>query len=490
MEYFLSGFAVATTLTNLIYCFLGVFVGTFIGVLPGLGPLSAIAILLPVTFYLDPTTAIILLAGVYYGGEYGGSTASILLNIPGTPSSAVTCIDGHPLATQGRAGVALLVTTVASFVGGSLGILVLMFAAPQLAAATLLFGPAEYTGVIVFGLLCSGIIARDAPLKGLAMIVLGVLFGSVGTDMQTGDLRYGLGLPSLYDGFSIIIVVLGIFGVSEIICSLQTAVARGHVQNRISLRSVLPTRVESKLLHGPMLRGSAIGVLLGALPGTGPLLASYFSYATEVRVSRTPEKFGKGAIQGIAGPESANNAAVQASFVPMMALGIPGSATTAVLMGALTIHGIAPGPRFISEMPELFWGLVASFWIGNIILLVLNIPLMGIWVSLLRIPYVYLYPPLLCLISIGALAVNNNPIDIVYVFMFGIGGYFGRRYGYEAAPFLIGFLLGPLLEQNLRRAMLISGGDYTQLLTHPISGTLLALSVVVLLYGVVSTLRR
>lgn len=491
MEQILSAFAASFTPMNLWFCFLGVFIGTFIGVLPGLGAISAVAIMLPLSFGLDPTSAIILLAGVYYGGEYGGSTAAILLNIPGTPSSAVTCLDGYPMAQQGRAGVALFATTIASFIGGSLGIILMMVATPAVAKLTLLFGPGEYFALLVFGLLATGAISREAPLKGLAMVVLGVLVGCIGTDMQSGEIRYNLGVLSLTDGFHIVVVVLGLFGVSEVISSIRrTGAAQPHLGERVRLRTMIPPSEERRRMGLPILRGTAIGSLFGPLPGTGPMLASYVSYALEVRLSPDPDKFGKGMIEGISAPEASNNAAVQTSFIPMLALGIPGTATTAVILGALLIHGIVPGPMLVTQNPELFWGVVGSFWIGNLFLLILNIPFISLWVMLLKVPYRFMYPFLICAICIGAFSTSNNPIDMIFVLMFGIAGYLGKCYGYHPAPFLIGFLLGPMLEENFRRSMIMYRGDFPQLFTSPISGSLLALSLTVLVFAVVSTMRR
>jgi len=488
MDNIVHGFLIALQPVNLWYCFVGVFLGTAVGVLPGLGALTAIAVLLPLSFYLDPTTAIIMLAGVYYGGEYGSSTSSILLNIPGGPASAVTCLDGYPLARKGKAGVALLVTTVASFIGGSLGIIMLMVATPSLAAFALLFGPVEYTGMLFFGLLAASSVAKDSPMKGLLMVLLGLLLGCVGTDMQSGLDRYTFDLFALRDGLNIGIVALGIFGVAEIISSALQPIS-GEVKS-VSLRSMIPDREERKLMVMPTLRGSGIGLLMGLLPGTGPTLASYISYAFEVRLSRKPEHFGHGAIEGIASPEASNNAAGQAGFVSLLGLGIPGTATMAVMLGALMIHNIVPGPRLIVEQPGLFWGVVASFWVGNLLLLILNIPLIGLWVSILRVPYRYLYPFLLAIMGIGALVVNNNPFDIIIMLVFGIFGYLASSYKFHPAPLLIGFLLGPLLEQNLRRALIVADGNYTEFLRNPISGTFIALSALIIAYSIYTSLKQ
>ena len=476
------GFDTALTWENLLYCFFGVFLGTFFGALPGIGSLAAVSMLLPLTFYLNPATALVMLGGVYYGAEYGGSTSSILLNLPGTPSNAVTCLDGYPMTEQGRSGVALFATTIASFFGGTLGILALYLLGPVLVRWGLNFGPAEYFAVILFGLVAAATVAQDAPAKGLAMVVLGMSLGTVGADITSGVARFDFGLYELYDGISFIALAMGLFGVSEIILSIATNVNKPFIQ-KVTFRSMIPTRDEVRRSPMPMLRGAGIGMFFGALPGTGPSIATFMGYALEKRLSDRPERFGKGAIEGIMSPESANNAAVQAAFIPTMTLGIPGSATMAVMMGALLIHGITPGPQLMERNPDIFWGLAASFWIGNVMLLILNIPLIGIWVRLLKIPYALLYPAVLCFICIGTYTVRTSAFDVLLVLLFGLAGYVLRLLRFELAPILIGFILGPMVEEYFRRAMLIYHADFVSIMSRPISGTLLAMTALLLVWS-------
>ncbi|MCJ8144031.1 tripartite tricarboxylate transporter permease [Ancylobacter sp. A5.8] len=489
MDLILQGFIHAATLENLSYCLLGVTLGTFVGVLPGIGPLASISMLLPVTFYLDPTTALIMLAGVYYGAEYGGSITSILINLPGGTASAVTCLDGYPLARQGKAGVALFVTTIASFVGGSIGIIILTLLTPLVLAVGLAFGPAEYVSVMVLGLLAAASISSDSPLKGIGMVVMGLLLGFVGTDINSGVMRYTLNLSDLFDGVSIVTLAMGVFGVTEIIDSVLTPKGQ-MIAGKIRLSSMIPNRNEVRRSVFPTLRGTMIGCLAGPLPGVGPALASFVSYALEKRVARDPSRFGKGAVEGIASPEAANNAAVQTAFIPTLALGVPGSATMAVMMGALMIHGIAPGPNFIVKHPDIFWGLVASFWIGNVMLLVLNIPMIGVWVRLLQIPYRFLYPMIVMFMAIGAYSMNLSVFDIWLILAFGLFGYGMRLLGFPPAPLLIAFILGPMMEENFRRALLLGGGDFSIFILSPISGCLLALALALVVWFVLNGLRR
>ena len=489
MHDLLYGFSIALTYDALLYCAFGVTVGTAIGVLPGIGSLAAVSMLLPISFYLDPTHAMIMLAGVYYGAEYGGSTASILLNLPGTPSNAVTCLDGYPMAQQGRAGIALFMTTIASFVGGCTGVLVLILLTPAVIALSLSFGAAEYFAIIMVGLLAAGPVTEGSPVKGLCMVVLGLLLGTVGSDLSSGTVRYAFGSIHLYDGISLVALAMGLFGVSEVIASVNSRQETRTVE-KVSLRSMVPTREDWRGSWFPMARGSVVGSVLGALPGTGPLLASFMSYVLEKRVSKHPERFGTGTIEGISGPESANNAAVQTAFVPALSMGIPGSATTAVMLGALMIHGITPGPRLMTENPELFWGVIASFWIGNLLLLVLNIPLIGIWVSILRVPYHLLYPGIIFFICIGVFAVNYSYFDVASVLVIGVIGYGLRLLDFHPAPLLIGFILGPMLEEYFRRAMLLARGDITVILQRPISGTIMAIGLLLVVYSLFSSYRK
>jgi len=482
------GFSVALSPETLLFCFIGVVLGTFIGVLPGIGSLAAVAMLLPVSYHLEPVTALVLLAGVYYGAEYGGSTASILMNLPGTPSSAVTCLDGYPMARQGKAGVALFLTTIASFVGGAVGIVLLTSFAPALSRVALAFGAADYFAVMLLGLVAASAIGRSAPVKGIAMVVTGVLLGCVGTDLNTGATRYTYGVFELLDGISIMALAMGLFGLSEIIASIRNQVQAP--QERVTLRSMLPSRAEARLSALPMLRGAGIGSVFGILPGTGQSIASFMSYAVEKKISRQPERFGHGAIEGIAAPEAANNAATQTAFVPTLTMGIPGSATMALMLGALMMHGITPGPRLLTEHPDIFWGLIVSFWIGNLLLVILNIPMIGLWVRLLRVPYPILYPAILVLIFIGVFSVNNSVFDIYVAVAFGVLGYAMRVLGFEPAPLLIGFVLGPMMEENFRRAMIIGRGDFSTFLYQPIAGTLLALTAILLVWSFWSSARH
>lgn len=472
----ITGFQVALSPDNLFYCFGGVFLGTFIGVLPGVGALAALSLLLPVTYYLEPVSAIIMLAGVFYGAEYGGSISSILLNLPGTTSSAVVCLDGHPMAKNKKAGVALFITAISSFLGGTVGVILLMIATPLFVAVALGFSAPEYFAVMVLGLVAAAAISKGSQVKGLAMVLFGLGLGTIGMDMNTGAYRYTFGINELYDGISIVALAMGLFGVSEIIMSIRGK-ADDSNKNRIKVDKMIPSRSEAKQCISPIGRGSLVGSFFGALPGTGATVASFISYSIEKKISKHPEKFGKGAIEGIAGPESSNNAAAQTSFIPTLALGIPGTASMAIILGAFLIHGITPGPSLVTNEPELFWGLIASFWIGNLFLLILNIPLIKIWVFLLKIPYIFLYPSVIALICVGVYSLNRSVFDILMVFGFGILGYVLRIYRFEPATLLLGFVLGPLMEENFRRAMIISRGDFSIFFTRPVSAVVLMISI-------------
>ncbi|WP_411958508.1 tripartite tricarboxylate transporter permease [Paracoccus homiensis] len=472
------GLATAATAQNLIYCFVGVFLGTFIGVLPGVGPLAAVAMLLPVTFYLPPETALVMLAGVYYGAEYGGSIASILLNIPGTPSASVTCLDGYPMAQQGRAGVALFSTAMASMFGAMFGVVVMILLAPRLAEFALLFQPAEYFSVMVLGLVAASIVSSSGAVRGLMMVCLGVLLGTIGIDVNSGETRFTGGIQELRDGVSLVVVAMGLFGISEVMVALRGA-TQSYAGAGLTGR-LLPTGAEWLRSIMPALRGSAIGSFFGTLPGTGQTVASFVGYALEKRLNRNRAQFGKGAIEGVVVPESANNAAAQTAFIPTLTLGIPGSTTMALMLGALMIHGITPGPRLIAEHPDLFWGLVVSFVFGNIFLLILNIPLIGIWVRLLRVPHYYLYPTVIVLICVGVFGISNSLTDVWATLISGVIGYVLRLFRFEPAPMLIGFVLGPMLEEYFRRAMLLSRGDPTVFLSRPGSAALLAVAALLL----------
>ncbi len=484
-----EGVAIAFTLSNLGYCLFGVLVGNSVGVLPGIGSLAAITMLLPITFYLDPTAAIIMLAGVYYGAEYGGSTASILLNLPGTPSNAVTCLDGYPMAQKGRAGVALFMTTIASFVGGSLGIFLLMGATPIFLSFARQFQSKEYFVAILLGLILAATITRGSPIKGLAVLALGILLGLIGADVQTGLPRFTFDTMELFDGISVIILAMGLFGVAEIIWSITQHTAP-QIRDRITMRSLMPTREDMRRSTGPTLRGTAIGSVVGPLPGAGLAMASFLSYAVEKRISPRSELFGTGIVEGIAAPEAANNAAAQTAFIPTFALGIPGTTTTAIILGAMMMHGIVPGPQFMREHLDMFWAIVASFWIGNLFLLLLNIPFIGLWVRLLKIPYPLLFPAVACLVCIGVYTVQYSVFDVWLLLGFGVLGYVLRILDFEVAPMLMGFVLGPMLEENFRRAMLLARGDVLSLFTGPINLGMLMLFALAVGWTTRARLRR
>ncbi len=483
------GFQTAVSPETLFYCFVGVFVGMLIGVLPGIGALATISLLLPITYHLEPTSAIVMLAGVYYGAQYGGSTASILLNLPGTPSSAVACLDGYPLSKQGRAGMALFMTTFASFVGATIGVLLLTLFTPAIAELGLKFGPYEYFAMMLLGLIAASTLASGSPMKGMAMVVLGLLLGMVGTDVQTGQPRFDFEIPELTDGINLVALAMGVFGVSEVVNSINR-VKRAGEGNKISMRAMWPTKKDWREAGMPMLRGSGVGSFFGALPGTGASIASFMAYAMEKKISKTPERFGHGALEGLSSSEAANNAAAQTAFVPTLSLGIPGDAVMALMIGALIIHGIQPGPMMISEQPAMFWGLIVSFVIGNVMLVILNIPLIGVWVSILRIPYRVLYPAILVFISLGVYSVNNNTFDVFIVALVGVFGYALAVLNFEAAPLLLGFVLGPMMEEHLRRALLLARGDAMIFLQRPISATLLVLCVLLLVWTALSAVRR
>ncbi len=479
LDHLAIGLDAAFTLNNLLYCFIGVTLGTLVGVLPGLGPVATIAMLLPITYGLTPSAALIMLSGIYYGAQYGGSTTAILVNLPGESSSVVTCLDGHAMARQGRAGAALAIAAIGSFIAGSLAILLLAAAATPLAEAALKFGPAEYFSLILLGLVAAIVLAQGDVLKAIAMTLLGLLLGLVGTDVNSGVERFTFGIPQLSDGISFVVISMGIFGIAEIIANLERDHAGGSQVARVG--SLMPSRDDYRRSWKPILRGTGLGALLGVLPGGGAMLGAFASYMVEKRLSRQPQRFGQGAIEGVAGPESANNAGAQTSFIPMLVLGLPSNAVMALMAGAMMIHGIVPGPQVIDERPELFWGLIASMWIGNLLLLVLNLPLVGIWVRLLAVPYRLLYPSILLFCCIGVYSVNNSLFDVLLTVAFGLLGYLFIKLRCEPAPLLLGYLLGPLMEENLRRAMLLSRGDATVFFTRPLSLSLLILCALVVL---------
>ncbi|GAB1581918.1 tripartite tricarboxylate transporter permease [Phyllobacterium phragmitis] len=482
------GFATAASPWNLVFCLIGVLLGTLIGVLPGIGATATIAMLLPITFQLEPVSALIMLAGIYYGAQYGGSTTAILINMPGESSSAVTAIDGYQMARNGRAGVALATAAIGSFFAGTVSTFLVAIFAPPLTAIALEFGSAEYFSLMVVGLISSIALAHGSVVKALAMVVLGLLLGLVGTDIYTGTPRFILGMRDLSDGLNFVAVAVGVFGIAEILRNLENEHERTVMMKKVT--GLIPTREDFRRMFAPILRGTALGSALGILPGGGAILASFASYTVEKRVSKEPQTFGKGAIEGVAGPESANNAGAQTSFIPMLTLGIPANPVMALMIGAMIIQGIVPGPNVAVEQPALFWGIIASMWIGNLMLIVLNLPLIGLWVKLLTIPYYILFPIILAFSSIGVYSVNSNVFDLYTVAFFGLIGYVLVKLQCEPAPLLLGFVLGPLIEEHLRRAMIISRGDPTVFLTRPISATLLALALAILVIVLLPSINR
>ncbi len=483
LELLALGFEQALTPEALMFCLLGVSLGTFIGVLPGIGSLTTIALCLPLTFHLEPLSGLIMLAGIFYGAQYGSSTASILLNVPGSAPAAITCLDGYPLSRQGRAGVALFITTIASFIGGSFAILLLVFFAPVLANFAISFSSADYFSIMILALTAASTLSVGSPTKGLAMVVLGLLLGLVGTDINSGQFRFTFGIPALTDGISLVALAMGLFGIAEILNNLSSGNTPPTIKEKITLKNMLPTKDDMKAFRFSCLRGSLIGSFIGMLPGTGPTIATFMAYATEKKISRTPEKFGHGAIEGISAPEAANNASVQAAFIPTLTLGVPGDAIMAVMLGGLLVHGITPGPQLVNTDAALFWGVVASFWIGNVILLILNLPMIGLWVKLLSIPYRFLFPAVLFLICIGVYSVNNSSIDVLLTLGFGILGFYFNRHGYPSAPLLLGFVLGPLIEENFRRALVLSDSQLITFVERPISLIFLLLTLTILVFS-------
>ncbi|NVO14368.1 MAG: tripartite tricarboxylate transporter permease [Rhodoplanes sp.] len=482
------GLTVALSLQNLALCFIGALVGTLIGVLPGLGPTATVAMLLPITFYLPPVGALIMLAGIFYGSQYGGSTTAILVNIPGESSSVVSCLDGHAMAMDGRAGSALAIAALASLFAGVVTTFVIAIAGPALAGVALMFGPAEYVALMVLGLVSATVLTHGSLTKGIAMVVLGILLGNVGTDVNSGQIRYAFGFPQLYDGIDFVPLAMGLFGLTEIVANLEQTQGRGVIASVIN--RLWPSREDARAAAPAAVRGTVLGILLGVLPGGGSTLASFAAYTLEKRVSSTPEKFGRGAVQGLAAPEAANNAAAQAGFIPMLSLGIPPNAIMALMIGAMTLHGIQPGPLVMTGQPELFWGMIVSMLIGNIILVVLNLPLIGLWVRLLKVPYDLLFPAILVFCCIGTYTLRSSTFDVAMMALFGVVGYVFRKLECEPAPLLLGFVLGPMLEENLQRALLLSQGDLAVFVTRPISGGLLAATVILLVLVLLPTVKR
>jgi TctA family transporter len=482
------GFSVAMTPANLGFALVGCLVGTLIGVLPGIGPVATVAMLLPLTFYLEPVSGLIMLAGIFYGAQYGGSTTAILVNLPGETSSVVTCIDGHQMAKQGRAGAALAVAALGSFFAGCVSTLLIALFSPPLAKVGQSFGAPEYFSLMLLGLIAAVVLAHGSVVKAVAMVILGLLLGLVGTDGNTGGQRFTFGLVTLADGIGFVPVAIGVFGVGEIIANLIAGEERRSLV-MAKITRLWPTGEEFSQAWRAALRGTALGSILGVLPGGGATLSSFAAYVLEKKVARDPSRFGRGAIEGVAGPEAANNAGAQTSFIPMLTLGLPGNAVMALMIGALTIHGIQPGPQVMTERPTLFWGMVASMWIGNLMLVVINLPLIGMWVQLLKVPYRVLYLAILLFCGIGVYTVSNNTLDVILTAMFGVLGYIFMRLGCEPAPMLLGFILGPLMEENLRRAMRISGGDPMIFVNRPISLGLLVAALILLVIVAVPAIR-
>ena len=483
-----TGFGVALTAVNLLYALLGALLGTLIGVLPGIGPVATIAMLLPTTYALEPVSALIMLAGIYYGAQYGGSTTAILVNMPGEAASVVTCLDGYQMARQGQAGAALAIAALGSFFAGTCSTLLVAAVSLPLSALALKFGPAEYFSLMVLGLIGAVVLAHGSLVKAIAMIVLGLLLGIVGTDVNSGVLRYTFDIPELADGIGVVVVAMGMFGFSEIILNLEAKEKRDVI--RTKLKGMWLSKAQLRLAAPAVLRGTALGSILGVLPGGGAMLSSFASYSLEKKLAKDPSKFGKGAIQGVAGPESANNAGAQTSFIPLLTLGIPENAVMAMMVGAMTIHNIQPGPQVMTSNPQLFWGLIASMWVGNLMLVVLNLPLIGIWIRLLSVPYRMLYPAILLFCAIGVYTVNNTSFDVMQTAFFGALGVLLAKLECEPAPLLLGFVLGPMMEENLRRALLLSRGDATVFATRPISAALLAAAVLLVLVIAVPNIRR
>jgi putative tricarboxylic transport membrane protein len=478
----MQGFAVAFQPEVMMYAFFGCIIGTLVGMMPGLGPLAGISLLLPATFGLNPVIAIVLLAGVYYGAMYGGSTTSILMRIPGEAASVMTCVDGYAMTQQGRAGPALAIAAIGSFVAGTLGVLGLMLLAPTLASFALRFGPPEYTALLLVGLFVLAYMSGGSMLKTLAMAVFGLLLGMIGIDVMSGYTRFSFGITELGDGVGIVPVAVGLFGISEIL--MTAGQADPPKVQRPTLRQLVPTAADLRQSAGPIARGSLLGFMIGIIPGSAHVISSFVSYGLERRLSKQPERFGHGAIEGVAGPESANNAAATGAFVPMLALGIPTGPVTAVMLAAIMVHGILPGPMLIEQQPELFWGFVASMYVGNVVLLILNLPMVGVFVSLLRIPYAYLYPCILAFCILGCYSVSNSTMDVWIMLVMGVVGYALRKFGFDLAPVALGLVLGPMLELSLRQALAMSGGDYMIFLQRPIAVTMLGFAVVLLLFAV------
>jgi putative tricarboxylic transport membrane protein len=484
----LLGFEVSLQPANLLFCFIGVFLGTLIGVLPGIGPVATISVLLPITVRLSPISAIIMLAGIYYGAQYGGSTTSILLNMPGEATTVVTCLDGYQMARQGRAGPALGIAAIGSFAAGTLSLIGLTFLAYPFTSFALRFGPPEYFSIMVLALVVLSYLAQGARLKSFIMAVVGLILSYVGTDIVSGQLRFTFDILDLSDGIGLVPIVMGLFGISEILVNVERTIGQEVFETKI--RNLLPTAHDWARAKWAILRGTFIGFFLGILPGAGPIISSFVSYTVEKRFSKHPEKFGTGVIEGVAAPESANNASAQGAFIPLLTLGIPPNVTMAILFGALVIYGLQPGPLLVKEHPDFFWGIIVSMYIGNVLLLVLNLPLIPLWVQVLKVPYPILFPIIILFCLIGSYSLNNSVFDPVMMIFFGIAGYLMRKFRYEGAPLVMAFVLGPLLEQNLRRSLIISGGSFSIFVTRPLSAVILMVAFILLLSSFLTNLRR
>jgi TctA family transporter len=482
------GFGVAFTLQNLVYCFVGVLVGTLIGVLPGIGPLATIAMLLPLTFNVPPVAALIMLAGIYYGAQYGGSTTAILVNLPGETGAVVTCLDGYQMARQGRAGPALAIAAIGSFVAGTIGTLLIALFGPPLAEIALRFGAPEYFSLMLMGLVAAAVLSQGDVVKSLAMVAIGLLLGIVGNDVNTGIPRFTFGLNELSDGIGFVVVAVGVFALGEIVGNLGNPEQREVLTSRLT--HLFPSRDDLQRCVGPILRGTALGSFFGILPGTGPAVASLSSYMVERKLAADPSRFGRGAIEGVAGPEAANNADAQCKFIPMLTLGLPASGVMALMLGALTIQGIQPGPQVMTAKPDLFWGLIASMWIGNLMLVVLNLPLIGLWVSMLKVPYRLLFPAIMAFSAIGIFSVNSSSTEVYLAAIFGVLGFVWVKLGFSPTPMLLGFVLGPMMEENLRRAMLMARGDVSVFVTRPISLGFIVVTGLILIAVSAPPLRR
>ena len=482
------GLETAFTLTNLMYCLIGVFVGTAVGVLPGLGPVATIAMLLPATFGLPPISALIMLSGIYYGAQYGGSTTAILVNLPGESSSVVTAIDGYQMARNGQAGKALATAALGSFFAGTVATVLLALFAPPLADLALKFGPAEYFSLMVLGLVASVVLASGSLLNAVGMVILGLLLGLIGTDVNSGAARYTFDMPQLADGVNFVIVAMGMFGIGEIIRNLEHDESRNLVMKKVS--GLMLTKEDFKRIIAPVVRGTMLGSALGILPGGGAMLASFAAYSIEKKVSKNSAMFGKGAIEGVAAPEAANNAGAQTSFIPMLTLGIPSNPVMALMIGAMIIQGIQPGPAVMTEQPALFWGLIVSMWIGNLFLVVLNLPMIGLWVKMIMVPYHRLYPAILMFCAIGVFSLSNSDFDVWLMALFGLFGYICAKLGAEPAPMLLGFIIGPMMEEYLRRALLLSHSDPLVFVQRPISAVMLGLAVAAMVVVLLPSLRK